>query len=62
MTRHCRDYGRTHRRTLVTGMLPPVASERFVEGERGRLEVVSHVINGRRVTVQQRRKNFAISV
>jgi hypothetical protein len=24
MTRHCRDYGRTHRRTLVTGMLLPL--------------------------------------
>jgi hypothetical protein len=33
-----------------------------VEVKRGRTEVVSAIINGRHVTVQQRRKNFAISV
>ena len=33
-----------------------------VEVKRGRTEVVSAIINGRRVTVQQRRKNFAPSM
>ena len=35
---------------------------RRTERGRGRMVVDSIIVNGRRVTVQQRRKNFAISV
>jgi hypothetical protein len=49
-------------RAIVTKGTVLTESERFVEGERGRVEVVSYVINGRRVTVQQCRQNFTISV